>query len=135
MLEDDPDEAVTNDALLETVDLPAELGVLVEQLADLLEQASSPGTRRAYASDWADFRIGAGRHHLAALPGRALLAPGSHRAMAVAGYTYDSLPGDERAALPIAAELAAALGLPDAGQLPDPLSGPRGGASGPHYLT
>ena len=39
--------------------------------------------------------------------------------MAVAGYTYDTLPADEQAALPTAAELAAALELPGDGELPD----------------
>lgn len=40
--------------------------------------------------------------------------------MAVAGYTYDTLPADEQAALPTAAELTAALELPGRGELPDP---------------
>lgn len=55
LAEDDPDEAAVTDALLDTVDLPVELDALVEQLADLLEHATSTGTRRAYAADWADF--------------------------------------------------------------------------------
>ncbi len=40
--------------------------------------------------------------------------------MAVAGYTYDTLPADEQAALPTAAELTAALELPGCRELPDP---------------
>ena len=68
LLDDDPDEAAVTDALLDTVDLPVELGALVEQLADLLEHATSAGTRRAYAADWADFTNWAGRHRLVALP-------------------------------------------------------------------
>ena len=68
VLDDDPDEAAVTDALLDAVDLSAELGALVEQLADLLEHATSAGTRRAYASDWADFGDWAGRHRLAPLP-------------------------------------------------------------------
>ncbi len=68
VLDDDPDETAVTDALLDTVDLAGELQLLVEALADLLEQASSPGTRRAYASDWADFTDWTGRHRLTALP-------------------------------------------------------------------
>lgn len=68
VLVDDPDEAAVTDALLDTVDLPADLAALVEQLADLLEQATSPGTRRAYATDWADFTDWAGRHRLTPMP-------------------------------------------------------------------
>jgi len=68
LAEDDPDEAAVTNALLDTVDLPVELDELVEQLADLLEHATSAGTRRAYAADWADFTDWAGRHRLVALP-------------------------------------------------------------------
>ena len=68
VLDDDPDETAVTDALLDTVDLAGELQLLVEALADLPEQASSPGTRRAYASDWADFTDWTCRHRLTALP-------------------------------------------------------------------
>ena len=54
--------------MLDTVELSADLSALVEQLADLLAQATSPGTRRAYATDWADFADWAGRHRLPPLP-------------------------------------------------------------------
>lgn len=68
VLDDDPGEAAVTDALLDTIDLPAELARLVEELADLLEQATAAGARRAYASDWADFSDWAARHQLTALP-------------------------------------------------------------------
>ena len=68
VLDDDPDEAAVTDALLDTVDLAGDLQPLVEALADLLEHASAPGTRRAYATDWAEFADWTGRHALAALP-------------------------------------------------------------------
>jgi hypothetical protein len=71
VLDDDPDDAAVTDALLDTVDLPADLTALVEQLADLLERATSPGTHRAYATDWADFTDWAGRHRLTPLPAEA----------------------------------------------------------------
>ena len=68
VLDDDPDEAAVTDALLDTVDLAGDLQPLVEALADLLEHATSPGTRRAYATDWAEFTDWTGRHRLLALP-------------------------------------------------------------------
>lgn len=68
VLDDDPDEAAVTDALLDTVDFAGDLQGLVDALADLLEHASSPGTRRAYATDWAEFTDWTGRHALAALP-------------------------------------------------------------------
>ncbi len=71
VLDDDRDDAAVTDALLATVDLPADLSAFVEELADLLEQATSAGTRRAYATDWTDFTGWAGRHQLLALPAEA----------------------------------------------------------------
>ncbi|MDQ3611471.1 MAG: hypothetical protein M4D85_07710, partial [Actinomycetota bacterium] len=68
VLGEDPDEAAVTDALLEAVDLPAELGRLVTELADLLEQSTAASTRRAYTSDWASFRDWTERHQLSALP-------------------------------------------------------------------
>lgn len=65
VLGEDPDEAAVTDALLEAVDLPAELGRLVTELADLLEQSTAASTRRAYSSDWASFRQWTERHQLA----------------------------------------------------------------------
>ncbi len=50
---------------------------------------------------------------------------------AVAGYTYDTLPADEQAALPTAAELAAALELAgDGGSCRTRRNGHGGGAPG-----
>lgn len=68
LADDDPDEAAVTDALLEAVDLPADLAALVEGLADLLENATAVGTRRAYAADWAEFADWTARHRLEALP-------------------------------------------------------------------
>ncbi|MDQ3484217.1 MAG: hypothetical protein M3445_02195, partial [Actinomycetota bacterium] len=48
VLSEDVDEAAVTDALLEAVDLPAELGRLVTELADLLESSTAASTRRAY---------------------------------------------------------------------------------------
>ena len=78
VLDDDPDEAAVTDALLDTVDLAGDLQPLVDALADLLEYATSPGTRRAYATDWADFADWTGRHRLAALA-RSWRPPGSRQ--------------------------------------------------------
>jgi len=64
VLDEDPDEAAVTDALLDTVDLAEDL----RPLLDALEHATSAGTRRAYATDWADFADWAGRHRLATLP-------------------------------------------------------------------
>jgi len=46
------------------VDLAEDLPSLLDALADLLEHATLDGTRRAYATDWADF---ADRHQLTPL--------------------------------------------------------------------
>ncbi len=68
VLGEDVDEAAVTDALLDAVDLPAELGRLVTELADLLESSTAASTRRAYTSDWASFRQWTERHQLEALP-------------------------------------------------------------------
>lgn len=65
---DDPDERLVTDTLLDRVDIVADLEHLIDGLADLLERAASPRTRRAYESDFAHFAGCAGAHGLTELP-------------------------------------------------------------------
>ncbi|MCE5292044.1 MAG: tyrosine-type recombinase/integrase [Nocardiaceae bacterium] len=68
LLDDDPDERAVTDTLLERVDLTAELGRLVDGLAELLTHARAARTRRAYESDLAHFTAWTSAHRLPALP-------------------------------------------------------------------
>ena len=68
VFDDDPDERLVTDTLLERLDIAADLEALVEGLADLLEHASSPRTRRAYESDFTHFAGWAADHGRAELP-------------------------------------------------------------------
>ena len=68
LVDNDPDELIVTESLLDVVDLNAELGALVEALADLLEHATAAATRRAYESDRAHFAGWASRLELATLP-------------------------------------------------------------------
>lgn len=68
VLTDDPDERLVTDTLLDRVDIVADLEHLIDGLADLLEHATSPSTRRAYESDFAHFAGWARDHALVELP-------------------------------------------------------------------
>lgn len=68
VLDNDPNERLVTDTLLERLDLDLELDALVEALAELLEHASAPATRRAYEADLAHVTTWCTRYQLSALP-------------------------------------------------------------------
>ncbi|HKE66224.1 MAG TPA: hypothetical protein VKB59_16450 [Micromonosporaceae bacterium] len=68
LLADEPDEQAVSDALLDRLDVSRHLDELIEGLARLLAAATSPQTRLAYESDFAQFTGWADEYGLDALP-------------------------------------------------------------------